>query len=381
MIALVALTTAVVLLLLVAAVRLPERDGKRPGRLLLLSAVGWLAMAAIYWWFANPLGWVPDSDASRLLKSTQQRRERARSDPDTDLLVLVNGGSLSMRGLDGRRLQVGLTRALKLRVSVVQLSLAGANHLEREAILRRIRATLNRDQVERLRQLPVIVLWEVHDGYDMDPLSQFDENLGTARAYGYMDWRTALVWGRVVVSSGSRLRESAIHDTPEVLRHVAISSLGIGALRWRVPQSSLAPMRGYVPKSDGSERDRVVGLQLNVERSQRFKPPSVPAYVDEILIPRYMSYIDGRRRNVIFFSPPSRHLMRMAYVQSFCRSHYRQVCIHYTNRELLRRLSHKRYWLDGSHLTGVGARLYTRWVTQVLADAIKSKDMAARNGG
>lgn len=318
-----------------------------------------------------------DAESTRLVMHSLPGLRAALADPGTELLVVVNGASVTARGVDGSLLQTRLRHRTGLAVAVVQVSLAGANHIERQAIARSLVDGLSSAERARLAAIPMVVLWEVHRGYDTELLAQFSENRGTARAFAYLDAAGAWRWLRAA-SAANRplLRKQARELAPEVAWHAGMSTFRLGSWHWFAPSGGIRPLAGFNPEERLRERARVVGLPMNIERMRAVRSAGAPVYLDRNLVPGYLDAFRNPRAEVVFFSPPSRHVGHMAYVQQVCRDHAGKVCIGFRNRALLARLDHRRFWVDGSHLAPEGANIYTRWLSDVLADAVIRHDMA-----
>ncbi|WP_330968864.1 hypothetical protein [Lysobacter sp. A3-1-A15] len=374
---------AAALLVLLATIRLgprgPTPDGSRPSCRWVPWAfmLGLAGAVAAHHWLVRPPDTVVDAESTRLVEHARPRLLQALDDPRTHLLVVVNGASLTARGVDGQARASRLRRETGLQVAVIQLSLAGANHIERQAIARSLVNGLDRDARRQLSSIPMVVLWEVHRGYDNELLAMLEENRGTARAFAYLDPAGAMTWLRAAASSERpALREQALGLAPVVAWHAGVSVLRIGSSHWFTPAAAVEPLPGFNPETRLQETARVVGLAANVDRMEAIESPGAPLYIDSHLLPDYVGSFGNPRAQVVFFSPPSRHVGHLAYVQQFCSDHRQRVCIGFRNRALLDRLDHRRYWVDGSHLSPPGAAIYTRWLAGVLGGAVIRHDLA-----
>lgn len=379
---------AAALLVLLAGIRFKARSSEaagvprtRPLWLPAAFALGLVAAVAIHHVSAPHLGQVIDAESSRLVEHARPRLREALEDPGTELVLVVNGASVTARGVDGRALEARLRRETGLSIAVVQLSLAGANHFERQAMARALVDGLPGALRTRLASMPMVILWEVHRGYDTELLATLEENRGTARAFAYLDPPGALEWLRTALSSTRpAVREQALDMAPVVAWHVGMSIFRVGSSRWFTSSDELEPLAGFNPEDRLREQERVVGLASIVERMDAVRSRGGPRYVDTHLLPAYLRPFGNDGAEVVFFSPPSRHVGHLAYVHQFCKDHRQRVCIGFRNRALLDSLDHRRYWVDGSHLSPAGADIYTQWFADVLARAIVRHDLARREG-
>lgn len=370
-----AILISIFALLAIISTRVAGASKQQPWRLVFAFIMaGTVSTLALRHLLVNA-GWVPDTEVSRLIKYVAPRLDAALADPSTSLVILLNGSSLSHRGVDGRRLEDALSERLRVRVAVAQLSIPGSNHLERDLILRRLTKALSANGKKKLATMPVLVLWEVHQGYDANPLAHFDRNQGTARAFDHLDVRNGFYWARLVAQTSASARKDALIWAPEVVRHMAISAAGVGAFEWHTPRSDLIELEGFVQARQRLV-PKVADLAHNVEKMKLEPEQVIPAYVDTHLIPRYLARLASQRKSVIFFSPPTRVVWQMAYVNQFCEQRPLSVCVGFANRNLLRSLDDRRYWFDGSHLSVEGAVVYTDWLAPVLASAITRHQLA-----
>jgi hypothetical protein len=172
-----------VLLVALAAIRVRPGIGRMPRWYSLLLPLGlWLLIINL----AMPLPKsYPDSPAPGLvLKAVQKLDPGALA--GIQYVVVVEGSSVTMNGLDGERVQRVLLQN-GIPSLVVQLSFAGANHAERYEYLKEFMDALRPDQVDALRRVKVVLCREVELGYDKNPVDNFLRNGSTGRSLRYLD--------------------------------------------------------------------------------------------------------------------------------------------------------------------------------------------------
>ena len=103
-------------------------------------------------------------------------------------LFLIEGSSVTTRGLNGDLLEERL-RAEGIPATVIQISLNGANHLERLEILKEFVGGLSLSDKARLAQSKVVFCREVEAGYDRSPFNHVESNQFTDRTLAYINVR------------------------------------------------------------------------------------------------------------------------------------------------------------------------------------------------
>ncbi len=126
----------------------------------------------------------PDSPAPGLVLQAEQKLN-GKDLAGVQYVILIEGSSLTMNGLDGNRVQAVLNQH-GVPSLVLQLSCAGANHVERYEYLKELVEALRPDQIEALRQRKLVLCREVELGYDKNPLNNFLRNGSTGRSLRYL---------------------------------------------------------------------------------------------------------------------------------------------------------------------------------------------------
>ena len=114
-------------------------------------------------------------------------------------VLIIDGSSISTRGLDGEMLQSILDRQ-GYSVRVIQLTAIGAGHYERRSLVRR-----NLEQFERFYSHPsvnLILMDEINLLFDNDFLAGIRSNLLTEVSQGFIDINTAALIAKNELISG-----------------------------------------------------------------------------------------------------------------------------------------------------------------------------------
>jgi hypothetical protein len=179
----------VILLVLVAALRFDK------GRLSVTLAVSvWLVMLTVWLILRN---FVPDTflyreaEATRKVNWLTRHLLRDSGDWQQKPVIVILGSSATQYGIDPEILQTSLDDRGH-EFTVLQFSMAGANHYERLAMLELFERELGKHR-RAWRNLPKQVWSEVFDAYDTNPLYLFEREAYTERAIQMMSpsiaWR------------------------------------------------------------------------------------------------------------------------------------------------------------------------------------------------
>jgi len=316
------------------------------------------------------LAWVPRTNAAEVVKAAIVDLRSALADPAVRRVVILDGGSYPARGVDGRRLQEGLSLRMDEGVAVLQFTLPGANHYERAAMYAMFMDLLSVGEIEALAAKEVTILLEVAQVYDTRPLSQFEESRHSDRAYAYLSPALAIrgfqAWRRADPAPG--WIESA-KFAADLAAHSAVNAFGVGALGRHAPIREIGVREGYQPHEHPAESYVFPGLARVVERAldpqrPRFRAP--PGFLEERdarvartfapLAPRYVRY-------ALLSARPD----ALTYIQDACARETTVACIAPDDLALIRSLDDARYWRDGGHLVIAGARVYSDWLADRLA--------------
>jgi hypothetical protein len=156
-----------------------------------------------------------------------------------EYILIIEGSSVTSRGVNGGALERSL-RAAGIPVTVLQLSLSGANHLERLQLLQNFANSLSSSDWNRLRRSRLILGHEVQALYDRDPLLNYGNNpfTSTTLAYSNPDNLPILVnW----ITNRYDLRElwNRRFDLPLIATQFLYNALRISYLSYATRQTAL----------------------------------------------------------------------------------------------------------------------------------------------
>jgi hypothetical protein len=286
-----------------------------------------------------------------------------------EYILIIEGSSVTTRGLDGAALERSL-RTAGVPVTVLQLSLSGANHLERLQLLENFANSLSLDDWRRLRESRLIFGHEVQALYDRDPLLNYGENpfTSTTLAYSNPDNLPTLInW------------IADRYDLPELwhrrsnLQLVATqflyNALRVSYLQMRDTPSSAAACAGFQPAPKRTDF-RPVGL-LPIDF-----PPD-PVLSGRQAYPRitrwnlgrdaaFRSVFKGIVYSELFFSLPDWLPYEFNYDNWWSVAHPNQLFFNGNRSQIRARLREPELWNDPGHLATSGAKIYTEELAQFL---------------
>jgi hypothetical protein len=302
--------------------------------------------------------------------------EKFSQSPKTRYVFLIQGSSVTARGLNGDLLQKSL-KDQGVSATVVQLSLDGANHVERLEILKEFVEGLSKSARASLLRSKVVFFQEVEAGYDRSPFNHVENNQFTDRMLAYINvrnlpeitrWLFARYGLKEIVQRRGLVGALVTHEIFNVLR--------VGYFQRLEHNKPLGIMPGYRP---------------NEERRSDFHPEeTLPPTVDLSHLKKeekffqksnrwngirdrdFRRVLQGMIKKELFFSVPNWQHYDIAY--DFWRSHHVGKALYFCGNSAPIRtvLSNPDLWSDPTHLKSAGANLYTEKLADFLLEKIRS---------
>jgi hypothetical protein len=288
------------------------------------------------------------------------RKYAARVLPKTTKtnVLFIDGGSYALNAVDVSALEQQLA-TFGYSVQCLKLTLSAANHFERYRLYEDMKRDLVSGPGPGQRW---IFLLEAQEGYDHEPLSQFDINQDTARAFHYVTPQNAWFAFRAQHSPGVR--------TPPVsqwrwglARHMLINFFNVGLANRVASAEDIEDWDGEL--SGGKIRFRFKGIKPVISEAKRPGPDvPVPPWLFDIREARLKSLWGGEISKWVYFGVPSTRAEQQRYLHSFCKV-AKQPCIE-PDQELLKAMDKWPYWRNAGHVTRQGAGVYTEWLARQL---------------
>lgn len=340
---------------------------------------GWvcgLAVGVVVVFFLGVRWFVPDEVmffGSEVSRRVRGQVEEFRKSGARDFLV-VEGSSVAGHGCDPGVLEGELMRGGEDGVGVLQFSAQGANHFERMFMLEAFWRRLDDVERRRLREGRVVLLREVFDAYDREPLYLFGKESYRERAKVYMSpgygWAA---WGAFVAGmpEGLTVRERwgrGAGMAGTIVERVLMNRFGAGALsgmdrRERKRRTgAFFPLEGVKGKFDYD--GAVAGMADWSEGGGDMVVPEGWLRVREIVKGRMGEWVDGE----VFFAMPCLEGHRWRYQVGFGRLAGVEV-LGPPGRDGMGEFLDRSYWFDGVHPTGGGAGSFSRWLAKRVLDS------------
>lgn len=347
------------LLVIAASVPAPRKPGVVWVWLACLAMLG-LGSLAVHS-YVQWSGFAPNSRPSERAKFVRQTLPKLKAKN----VLWIDGGSYANNGISGSVLKSELKK-LGYDVDVMHLAMGAANHLERQALYRRLAPLLDEHRKQQKKQRWVY-LAEVQKHYDEFPLSQLNKNLETARSYDYMT--PQVVWDAfwALGTEGTRQPPSAWSLRLETLRHGLVYAFNAGVTS-RLVSTSKIRAEGGGSRRTTPRKFRYPGLASVMAEANRPPVVAIPPWVIDVREQREREIWDKYIQRWIYYATPSTRASYQAYAVSFCGVANSQ-CITPDDMELLKRLDSRDKWYDAGHLSVGGAKIYSKWLARKLHES------------
>ncbi len=286
-----------------------------------------------------------------------------------EYILIIEGSSVTTRGVDGAALERSL-RSAGIPVTVIQLSLSGANHLERLQLLQNFADSLSFSDWKRLRESRLILGHEVQALYDRDPLLNYGNNPFTPTTLAYSNpdnLPTLLNW----ITGRYDLRElwNRRSELQLIATQFLYNALRISYLQLWDTANRAAPCAGFQPHPKRADF-RPAGL-LPIDfppdpiLSGRQAYPRVTRW-NAIRDAAFRSIFKGAVRSELFFSLPGWLAYEFNYDNWWSHAHPDQLFFNGNGSQIRSRLREPGLWNDPGHLADSGAEIYTEEFAQFL---------------
>ena len=279
-----------------------------------------------------------------------------------EYILIIEGSSVTSRGVNGGALERSL-RAAGIPVTVLQLSLSGANHLERLQLLQNFANSLSSSDWNRLRRSRLILGHEVQALYDRDPLLNYGNNpfTSTTLAYSNPDNLPILVnW----ITNRYDLRElwNRRFDLPLIATQFLYNALRISYLQLRDTANGAVLTAGFQPETKRADFRPVGLLPIDFPPDPILSGRQAYSRVTRWNASRdaaFRSILKGTVRSELFFSLPGWLSYEFNYDNWWADAHPDQLFFNGNRPQIRTRLREPGLWNDPGHLANSGAEIYT----------------------
>ena len=335
-----------------------------------------IGMIVILLWMIGVRFWFPLSLAYANTNSAQvaafciEHLHETQSVPGEYILIL-EGSSVTTRGVDGAALERSL-RAAGVPATVIQLSMSGANHLERLQLLQNFARLLSAKDWRRLGESRLILGHEVQALYDRDPLLNYGNNPFTATTLAYSnpdnlpilinwisnryDWRD--LWKRR-------------SDLLLVPTQFIYNALRISYFQLRETGPTVAPTAGFQPAVQRPDFHPVGLLPIDFPPGGNLSGRSSYQRVtrwNTVRNAEFRSVFKGSVRSELFFSLPGWLPYEFHYDNWWSNAHPHQLFFNGNRPQIRAKLRESELWNDPGHLAKSGATIYTEELAEFLKE-------------
>ena len=310
--------------------------------------------------FFVPTAWIyPEGDAVTRVRG-QVEHLLSTKDWQKKPVIILEGSSATHYGINGALLEK-LLAAQDMPVTVLQFSLSGANHFERLFMLQVFLEEMGARHCEELKKAPTLLLSEVFDAYDQEPLYLWQKEAYSARAFVWTTPRNLLAAWQGVGEQGSYFWS--------LLEHLLLHQFSVGIFSSMQPLNYRKKMESFFPLTGTKKTFHYAEAQKTFE-----KAITAPAVNAALSLPGWKSYYQELHQEfgevvgfMGFYALPTLEAQRGSYQLAFAHClPSRTTMLGPASPAFMKSLLHEEIWFDGVHPQSQGALLFTQW----LADEI-----------
>ena len=307
-----------------------------------------------------------NSDAARRVRAQIHDLQKKPKWWEKDVLI-VEGSSIATFGINNREVEAALA-AHGWDPVVLQFSLPAANHFERAFLVEAFFRSLSSADRDKIRKARVVLLKEVFDLYDNNPIGLFDLDGYQERGKVYMNpFNARQAWMAYAASLPEKmpLLEKAsclLHSGILIGDRLLLNRFGSGAFSdmrldvWKKRTQAFHTLSGTKPRFDYDVIVKSSGVDSQALPWDSFPPGWLACF-------RHEKQILGEDvDSVAFFAMPTLESQHVVYQQGFSKILPEGTpMIGPLSMSQLRPFLKKEYWFDEVHPTALGAAEFSRW--------------------
>jgi hypothetical protein len=309
------------------------------------------------------------SDAARRVRAQVRDLQKKPNWWEKDILI-VEGSSIATYGIDNREVEAALA-ARGWDPVVLEFALPAANHFERTFLIEAFFRSLPRADRDKIRAARVVLLKEVFDLYDRNPLCLFDKEEYQERAKVYMNPSNALQSWKAYAASLPQSMPFVERASDLFLSGILIGErllmnrFGAGALSdmkpvsWKKRTQAFHALSGTTPGFSYDAAVNSINDTSDLESTlpwSGFPPGWLACFRHE------KQTLGDDVDAVAFFAMPALEPKRLSYQMGFSKGlPDGATMIGPPTSSQLQPFLRKDYWFDRAHPTGPGAAEFSRW--------------------
>jgi len=278
-------------------------------------------------------------------------------------VVIITGSSATMFGLDPQRIERRL-REEGSPATVLSFSMSGATLHERRYMLENFLRLVDVDTRQKLAAADLIVLGEIFDAYDQNPLYRMEKEAFSERLIQFLNagnawkaWQAYLRQREMEPGLPLFLPASLLaqHALLNALAVGALSDMQLGSGKKRKTEPFFA-LEGKKGNFDYNQMLRYLENARPVPRDFSLPLPQAKLGLEQMLEP-----LQSYPHRLGFYSLPMLEPHRTAYAAALRRSLPGSIFIGPPARSDLEAMLAEDCWFDGVHPTGKGAVMFSDW--------------------
>ncbi len=307
----------------------------------------------------------PNSEVMRRCRWLARHLEK-RADWASSPVVLLTGSSTTMFGLDTERIERRLAEA-GIPATVLSFSISGATLHERRYMLQSFLEMLNDETRRKLRIAHVLILQEVFDAYDQNPLYRMEKEAFSQRLIQFLNPENARkAWQAYALQCQA---DPGLTRWPMALllaRHSLLNVFSVGALadmewlgRKRKRTAPFFALEGH--KQNFNYLKAVELLQHPTDATSR-QNSALPFPQAKLSFDQMLEPLQSYPYHIGFYALPMLEPSRTAYAEELSRlSDGSKPFLGPPSAVELGAMLSAECWFDGVHPTGKGAELFSDW--------------------
>lgn len=354
--------------------------GKTPPRMKPFLGIAFCVFSLLFGvrWFISAEWFYPHADA---ITHVRGQVDHLIHSPgwENKPLVILEGSSVTEFGIDQELLEKTLHEH-GINATVLKFSLPGANHFERLFMLELfIKKVVQIYPHHPFEKAPVVLLSEVFQIYDQNPLDHFFKESNTLRSLIWLEPHNAfMAWKALRASSQEKKNITWI-----MLEHLFLNRFAVGIFSALQPLNYNKKDWGFFPltKTKGSfcykkskEAFEKIILDTSPTLLKNHTPPAGWMIYYQELFAQIAPYV----HTLVFYAIPTLDIEEYQYQNAFCRSlPTHTMMLGPASPRFMKKLLDEKNWFDEVHPEGPGAYELTTWlakkITQRWSEILKTK--------
>jgi hypothetical protein len=287
-------------------------------------------------------------------------------------VVILTGSSATMFSLDPSRIERRLEEEGK-PATVLPICISGATLCERRYMLQSFLQMVGADARRKLSGANILLLGEVFDSYDQNPLYRMEKEAFSERLIQFLNagnaWKAwqAYLWQREMEPGLPLFLPASLlaqHALLNALAVGALSDMQLGSGKKRKTESFFA-LEGKKGNFDYNQALRSLENARSMPRDFSLPLPQAKLGLEQMLEP-----LQSYPHRLGYYSLPMLEPHRTAYAAALHRSLPGSIFIGPPARSDLEAMLAEDCWFDGVHPTSKGAALFSEWFAVQLAKTL-----------